>query len=41
MIVDNKATYECWYVDHEFESDNIKISDDSKAYIVHLIKRTI
>ena len=41
MIVDNKITFENWYVDIEFQSDNVKISNDSKAYIDNLSERTI
>ena len=41
MIVDDKITFKDWYVDEEFQSDNVKISDDKKAYIDDLIERTI
>ena len=41
IIVDDKFTFEDWHVDDEFERNNVKISDDSKAYIDDLIKRTI
>lgn len=41
MIVDDKITFKDWYVNEEFQSDNVKISDDKKAYIDDLIERTI
>ena len=42
MIDNNKITFEDWYVDDKFENNNnIKISEESKAYINDLIKRTI
>ena len=41
MLVNDKIILENWFVDDEFDISNVKISDDSKAYIDDLIKRTI
>ena len=41
MIVNNNISFEDWLGDEEFENNNkIKISDNSKAYIDNLIKKT-
>ena len=41
ITIDNKITFEDWYINDEFQSGNVKISDDTKAYIDKLIKRII
>lgn len=37
----NKDTFGYWYINDKFQSDNLTISNDTKAYIDNLIKRTI
>ena len=39
MIVNDQITFEDWYIKDKFKSDNIKISDDTKAYIDDFSKR--
>ena len=41
IIVNDQITFEDWYIEDKFKSDNIKISDDTKAYIDDLSKRKI
>lgn len=36
MVVDEKITIEDWYVDYEFNTEKVKISDDIKLYIDNL-----
>ena len=41
MIVNNKISFEKWFVDDEFENNkNIKILDHSKTYFDNFIKKT-
>lgn len=39
IIVNDQITFEDWYIQDKFKSDNIKISDDTKAYIDDFSKR--
>ena len=34
MIVDNKVSFEDWHIDGEFQIDNVKLSDDTKAILI-------
>ena len=39
MIVDDKPTFEQWFIDDKFASENVTISIDSKVYIDDLLKK--
>ena len=39
MIVDNKISFEDWNIDNNFQTDNVKKSNDTKAFIDDLIIR--
>ena len=36
-VVNNRTTFEDWFVHDDFASKNVKIADKSKAYIEELI----
>ena len=38
MIVDNKTTFQYWFVHNEFDKQNVTFSNNSKNYINNLLK---
>ena len=41
MVFDDRIIIDDWYVDEEFDNENIKMLEDIKVYIDDLIKKTV